>query len=224
MKRRIATGVATFLFVAALAIPNAAGATVDDESVDDDVPMHSGPQIEFSYPDGLGEDEYYSLTEQEQLELKVREEPANNDEITGLVPSEQVAFSNAVNEFSDPIFGLAVKYPDVFSTFIVDHTVETVEVGVAQNSTQERRDSFVAEVSSILSRFPYEFTLPSKEFALAPLKAVAEELTGDFGLWEPRFGGGSYAANPDVEPGLSGLLQKAGPTVSGRILSTRVRK
>lgn len=212
VKRRLAPCAGISVLIAALVTPQVSVAAENDE-VDNDVPLRSGPQVAFSYPGGLSEEEYLALSEGEQLELKVGEEGASPDEVPGMIPEEQGDFSNAINEFSDPIFNLGTKYPDVFSTFVVDQSTETVEVAVAHSATADRREAFVAEVTSILSKYPYAYTLPRSEFALAPLQAVAEEIVGDFKTWQPRFGGGSYAANPDANSGIVYITSEGQPQV-----------
>jgi hypothetical protein len=207
MRRSLVAGVGILAVAAAVIVPHGAVATDDDAGV----PLKSGPQVAFSYPGGLSEEEYLALSEREQLELKVGEEGTNLDQIPGLIAKEQVDFSNAINEFSDPIFDLGTKYPDVFATFVVDHSTETVEVSVAESASSERREAFATEVTSILSKFPYVFTLPRSGFALARLQAVAKEIVGDFKTWEPRFGGGSYVANADVKSGVVYITSEGQP-------------
>lgn len=127
---------------------------------------------------------------------------ASTPDEQGLIPTDQVNFSVAVNAFSDQIFALGTKYPDAFSTFVVAGETASVEIGISQFAPDDQRSGLITEATAILSQYPVNVSFPDKPSALAPLQSVVDEIGAEASIWVPRFGGQNFAMGADVDAGV----------------------
>ncbi|MCW2287740.1 hypothetical protein EDF60_1342 [Leucobacter luti] len=191
------------LLLSAQSVASAIEREPGDQSLEPALEGQSGEEI----PGGLSEVEYYNLPVEKQVELKVQNEMTlNGGSGVGTIPSENIAFSNAITEFSDSIYSLGNAYPDVYSAFEVDSKLESISISVASKSSVERRDEFIQQVERVLASYPYPVTFPEIDFTDREVQSVADELSNDLETWQPRLGGGSYSINPSVKTGTVTVL------------------
>lgn len=165
------------------------------------------------YPDNIAEDEYLALPVDDQLALKVSNEPnVPYEDIPGLLPKDVVKFSDDLNVFSDTIYALGVEYASVYTSYSVDAETKTITIGLAANAPERAAAEFKAKVAEVLAQSGYPVTFLQKGLPFANVQAVSNEFVSDFKTWMPRFGGGEFYTVPMAEEGFVDVYTEGVPS------------